>query len=366
MKKVKFGMLAVLCTVLLAGMGMGGERVKVGVAFFDFAMPLGVDIKNMIDYAAKALDCDVEYAANNFDTEKVVTDIENLFASGCKAVIVCNSADGQMPKAVRIAERYNGKVFQFFRTISDESIKNAVWASPGYGGQVHEDEYKVGYALGTAMYEAGCRNVGLINFNHGDLTAEQRQAGYVDAFKKLGVNIVAETWDISTGEESARVTENYVAAYPEMDGVALVGGSGEALFGVQSALKRHGKTGSVKLSTTDFYDAMEADLESGALGMISGGHWCDPFFSFMLAYNWAAGSFADGDLPVEVPMDMIYITSPEDARLFAQWFKGEEPPYNAEEIRNLTKTYNPDFKLSDLVKAATSLSLQDVIQRRGK
>jgi hypothetical protein len=49
-----------------------------------------------------------------------------------------------MPNAARIAERYNGKVFQFFRTISDENIKKAVWASAGYGGQVHEDEYKVG------------------------------------------------------------------------------------------------------------------------------------------------------------------------------------------------------------------------------
>ena len=70
-----------------------GERIKIGVNFFNYTMPLAQVLKRMIDSAAEALDCDVEYAANDFEDEKVVTGIENLFASGCDAVIVCNTAE---------------------------------------------------------------------------------------------------------------------------------------------------------------------------------------------------------------------------------------------------------------------------------
>jgi ribose transport system substrate-binding protein len=342
-----------------------GDRIKIGVDFFDYAIPIGVDVKRMLDHAAESLDCDIEYSSNNFDTEKVVTNVENLFASGCDAVIICNSAEGQVQAGVVVAENYDGKLFQFFRTLSDPEVSEEAWASAGYGGQVHEDEYSVGYNLGTAMAEKGCKNVGLINFNRSDLTAQTRQQGYEDAFAELGVNIVAETWDISTGEGGAQTTEQYLAAYPEMDGIAVVGGGGEALGGVQNALKTHNKIGQIVVSTTDFYEGMEADLDSGALTLISGGHWCDPFFSFMLAYNYAAGGFAEGDLPTEVTMDMIYITDPSDAEEFTKWFLGDEYPYTTEEIQQMSITYNENFKLQDIADAAKKLSLQDVIERHG-
>lgn len=340
------------------------ERITIGVAFFDFSMPLGVDIMRMIDYAAAALDVDVLYAENNFDPEQIITDVENLFAAGANAVIFCNSAEGQVPRAVSIAENYDGKVFQFFRTLHDPEIRDAMFVAPGYGGQVFEDEFEVGYILGMAMAQSGVTNVGLINFNSGDPTAIQRQAGYEAAFAETGVNILAETWDIFTGEEAAMVTENYIAAFPELDGIVLVGGSTEALRGIQSTLQRHDKTGDIALSTTDFYDEMYEDLESGSLQFIAGGHWNSPFFAFMLAYNWASGAFTEDELPAVVANNMMFINSIDDARAFNEYFMGEVPPFNTEEIRQLSINHNPDFVLEDLIEAAANLSIEDVERRR--
>lgn len=341
------------------------ERIKIGVDFFNYTMPIGADLKRMITAAAEALDCDVEFTANDFDAETSITNVENLFASGCDSVIFCNSADGQIPKALKIAEQYDGKIFQFFRTISDEDIKKAAFASPYYGGQVHEDEYDVGYNMGKIMSEKGCKNVGLINFNHGDLTAETRQKGYEAALKELGVNIVASTWEITTSETGSQTAENYLAAYPEMDGIALVGGSGEALYGVQSALKSHKKTEDIVLVTTDFYEKMGSDIADGTLTAISGGHWCDPFFSFMLAYNDAAGAFKNGEVPAEIQMDMIYVTSAQEGTDFNKWFV-ESNPYNEKEIKELSIVYNENMNFDMLNKAAQSLTLQDVVDRHSK
>lgn len=339
-----------------------GGKIKIGVDFFNYTMPIGADLQRMITAAADALECEVVFTANDFDTEAVITNVENLFASGCSSVIVCNTSDGQIPKLLAVAEQYDGKIYQFFRTISDEEIKEVAFASPYYGGQIHEDEYEVGYNMGLVMYEKGCKNVGLINFNHGDLTAELRQAGYEAALSDKSINIVASTWEITTSEGGTQTAENYLSAYPELDGIALVGGSGEALYGVQSALESHGKTDDIILVTTDFYEKMDEDIANGSLTAISGGHWCDPFFTFMLAYNEVAGAFLGDELPVEIKMDMIYVTSESGGAEFNKWFV-ESNPYNEEEIKALSITYNEDFTLSSLVEAAQSLSLQDVMDR---
>lgn len=383
MKKLE-KLAAVLLTVALFVSGCGGAagskedtkeetksgaekgEVKIGAEFFDWTMPLGVDIKEMLDYASDAVGCEIQYVSNNWDAEKAITDVENLFASGCQAVIVCNSTDTQLLKMVEIAEKYDGKIFQFFRTISDETVKEEIMSSKGYGGQVHEDEYTVCYTLGKMMAEKGCKNVGITNFTVGDITAEARQKGFEDAFKETGVKVVASTWEVTTGETASEVTENYLAAYPELDGIAVAGGSGEAFYAIQNTLDRYGKTKDVLLSTVDFYDEQTEDLKNGRLGMIAGGHWCDPFFSFMLAYNYLTGAFEDSKLPLEVNNNMIYLTSYEDSQLFDQWFKGDEPPFNTEEIKNLSKKYNPDFVFDDLYNAAKDLSLENVIERHDK
>ncbi len=342
---------------------VSADDVLIGVEFFDWSMDLGVDIKNMIDYASEALGCTPMYSENNFDSEQCITNVENLFAAGCEAVIVCNSNDEQMLKIVQVAEKYDGKVFQFFRTLNDDEISETIWNSPAYGGQVYEDEYQVGYTIGMQMVDAGVKNVGLINFTVGDITAETRQSGFVEAFDENDVNIVAETWEVSTGEVATQVTENYLASYPELDGIAVVGGSGEALYAVQNALEANGKTDDVMVSTVDFYSNMTDDLESGALGAIAGGHWCDPFFAYMLAYNYCTGGLTDDDLPVAVTNNMIVITSLEDSKNFDEWFSGDVPPFNTEEIRELAKVYNDAFVVDDIINAASNLSIDDVIAR---
>ena len=339
-----------------------GERIKIGVNFFNYTMPLAQDLKRMIDSAAEALDCDVEYAANDFEDEKVVTGIENLFASGCDAVIVCNSAEGQIPKALKVAEQYDGKVFQFFRTLNEEEVKNAAFSSPYYGGQVHEDEMQVGYNMGKIVNDKGCKNVGIINYNHGDLTAETRYEGYMKAFEEFGINVVAETWEVATGEQGTQVTENYLASYPEMDALVVVGGGGENLIGAMSALQKANKTDDIVLVSTDFTDTLIEDMESGTLDAMSGGHWCDPFFSFMLAYNSVAGAEWAQE-PVEIAMDMIYVTSGEEAKQYDEWFRGDILPYTAEEIQQLSITHNSSLTKDEFIETAQSLSLQDVMER---
>ena len=340
------------------------DKIKIGIDFFSWTIPLALDMKVMLDSAQETLGCEIVYTENNFETEKLISNVENLFASGCQVVNICNSGDSQVQQAVKIAEQYDGKIFQFYRTLSDQDVIDYVMDSPHYGGQLHEDESLVGYNLGLILAEKGATNVGLINYTRGDLTAELRQGGYETAFAEKGINVVAETWEITTSESATKTVEDYLAAYPEMDAVVLVGGGTEAVYGITSTLESKGKRGDVLFTTTDFYDGQTEDLQTGALSAISGGHWCDPFFTFMMAYNTAAGAFTNNELPLEIELDMIYLTSYEDAAEFQKWFY-DSLPYTPDEIKEMSFVHNPDFTLEKFIATAQSLSLQDVQNRHG-
>ena len=89
MKKLE-KLAAVLLTVALFVSGCGGAagskedtkketksgaekgEVKIGAEFFDWTMPLGVDIKEMLDYASDAVGCEIQYVSNNWDAEKAM------------------------------------------------------------------------------------------------------------------------------------------------------------------------------------------------------------------------------------------------------------------------------------------------------
>ena len=62
-------------------------------------------------------------------------------------------------------------------------------------------------------------------------------------------------------------------------------------------------------------------------------------------------------------MDMIYVTSAEEAKQYDEWFRGDILPYTAEEIQQLSITHNPSLTKDEFIETAQSLSLQDVMER---
>ena len=340
----------------------GGDRIKIGVSIWSYTDALGKNVYDFLNYAAKALDCDIEFADNGFDTEKTVSSVENLIASGCDAIIVCNSSDGVMPKLINTCDQNGVYLAQFFRVISDADVSKIAQNSKYFLGCTHEDEVSTGYNLGKKLAEKGVKNVGLISWNHGDPTAEARYTGYTKAFTENNIKLLAEQWEITTAEEASKTTQNFLASYPEMEAIVVTGGSGEPLAGTVNALENLGKTGKIQVVSTDFLPTLRDDIASGKISAMSGGHWCDPFFSFMMAYNAVAsqGSYMT-EHPAEIKMDMVYVASVEDVDNYNKWFLGDVPPYTTEEIQALS--VKNGSTLDALKKTAAALSLDEVMTR---
>jgi ABC-type sugar transport system, periplasmic component len=340
-----------------------GKQITIGLCIWGNSDPLSTMVIKMVQSAADSLGAKVDILTDDFfNPDKQIANIENFIAKGVDGIIICNGSDDIMPKIVKKCDEAKVPVAIYFRQLVDQKVKEYCEKSPYYLGAVHEDEEMVGYQLGKALADKGVKNVGVINYNKGDTTAETRYNGYIKAFKEFGINKVAEQWEVLTGEKAANAVEQFLSAYPEMDGLAVVGGGGEPLTGAVQALKKNNKIGSVQITGSDFGPDIKKNIQNKEISAMSGGHWTDPFYCFMLMYNYATGHPLS-DKPVSIAMNPIFITSEVEADQYTKWFEGDLLPYTSDEIKKMAVVNNSSFNLEELQKIASAYSIKDVMAR---
>ncbi len=159
--------------------------------------------------------------------------------------------------------------------------------------------------------------------------------------------------------------ENFIASFPELDGIFVIGGSNTILEGVIQALALHEKTGEVKVACIDFVSGLDKYIEEGSIDAISGGHFVDPLFSYMLMVNKLAGTPLSETCET-VNLNFVNLESVEDAVNYYTYVEGDTFPYNEEEIRSMVKYFNPDMTIDKLREIADAYSVDDVVERHGE
>ena len=341
--------------------------ITIGVSIWGTNDSLGGPVKKQLDSAADALGVKLVYVETSLKSEEVVTSIENLAAADCDGIIVCNSADTEMAKAIATCEKNQVYLAQYFRQITDESVLQMANKSKYYVGCVHEDEEDNGYKLCQILIEnKGDRNIGMINYRVGDATSMARISGY----KKF-----AEEWnekhpddtvilgdvvdDKFTAEEARQAVESMIDANPEMDGVVVVGG-GTTLEGVINGIESKKMADKLDVVSTDFPANLSELLESGQISAMSGGHYADPYFAFMMVYNAIRGNYVKPENGIlEIKFPFMYVSSPEDYAKYDKYFV-QSLPFNADDDKKIAEK-----SFDDLAKMAANLSIDEVEQRHG-
>ena len=113
--------------------------------------------------------------------------------------------------------------------------------------------------------------------------------------------------------------------------------------------------------STDFTTNLGEQLANNEIAAMSGGHYADPLFSFMMVYNAVKCDYTRADDSYyEVMFPYLYVASTEDYAAYEKYFV-DDLPYNAEEIQAMA-----DGSFEDLQKTAAALSIEDVMERHGK
>lgn len=363
-----FMCMAAICAMAVQGIAEDAseklpEKFKIGVVIWSTVDDLGRTSSQMLDYASEVLGVEMVYNTNISSPESQITATENLIAAGCDAVAICNYSDDILPKIAKLCQENEVYFTLIWRSIADPEVKEIVESCPLYLGNTCEDEEKIGYRMGESLYNKGCENIAVITMEKGDATADARDAGFDRACEEFGMNRISEVRNNAfTAEDATKAVENFLAAFPEMDGIYVTGGSGTILEGVIQGLALHGKTGEVKVACVDFIADLDKYIAEGAIDAISGGHFVDPLFSYILMVNKLAGTPLSETCET-INLNFVNLESPEDAVNYYTYVEGDEYPYNAEEIRSMVKYFNPDMTIEKLKEIADAYSVDDVVAR---
>lgn len=341
------------------------EKFKIGVVIWSTTDDLGGASARLLNYASDIIGCEMVYNTNISSPESQITATENLIAAGCNAIAICNYSDDILPKITSLCEENEVYFTLIWRSISDPEVKEIVEASPYYLGNTCESEEETGYMMGESFHNMGCENIAVITMEKGDATADARDAGFDRACDEFGMNRISEVRNNTlTAEETTKAVENFLASFPELDGIFVTGGSNTILEGVIQALALHNKAGEVKVACIDFISDLDKYIEEGAIDAISGGHFVDPLFSYMLMVNKLTGTPLSDNCE-QIDLNFINLQSPDDARNYYKYCEGDSYPYNEEEIRSMVKYFNPDMTIDKLKEIAAAYSIDDVVSRHG-
>ena len=344
------------------------KDIKIGLSIWSSTDVLGSQCKKILDEAADALGVQVQYVDQGHVSEKVTSSVEQLVAAGCQGIIICNSSDTEMTSAIKTANDNKVYLSQFFRIIDKEKsadIYKLATDSPYYIGAVHENEPENGEKLVEILLNKGDRNIGLIGWEQGDATWLGRWEGYKAGVEKWNKEHPDDQAKLSepqyagtSSEGGSKAAEALMAADPNLDALIPAGGGGDPLQGVIAAVERAGKTADIDIVSTDFLPDLGERLKNGSMAGESGGHYCDPLFSFMMVYNAIKGNYTGIEGKFEdVLFPYLYVSSPEDYVDYEKYFV-EKLPYTKEELVSMS-----ELSLDDLKASAAKLSIQDAMER---
>ena len=370
---------AIACSVLAAGLAsfstsalaIDNSDIKIGVSIWSSTDVLGSCCKRILDEASDALGVEVQYVDQAHVSEKVTASVEQLVASGCQGIIICNSSDTEMTSAIKTANDNEVYLAQFFRIISKTAspdIYKMATDSPYFVGAVHENEPENGAKLVKILLDKGCRNIGLIGWEQGDATWLGRWEGYKAGVEQWNKDhpddqaVLSEPQYAGTSSEGgSKAAEALMAANPKLDALIPAGGGGDPLQGAVAAIERAGKTGKIAVVSTDFLPDLGDRLKNGSMAGQSGGHYCDPLFAFMAVYNAVKGNYTGVEGKFEdITFPYLYLSSPDDYAAYEKYFV-DQLPYTKDELVAMSK-----LDLEGLKAAAAKLSIEDAATRAGK
>lgn len=339
---------------------------KVGFPWLMTSDPTFVAIQNSVKAACEAAGGELVLENWNYTPDGLVTCSEKLISQGVDGLILIPTSDSIAPKLQKMCE--DAKIpFVFpYRFIVDPKIKASVEASPYYVGNSMENDEDFAYEAIKRLAGKGVKNLAILGLPKGDISGDRRDMGINKAAKEFGVKILAETRGLAQGSDATKAVESFIAAYPEMDGIFIVGAAitPGILQGTTKALDMHGKAGKVKVGMIDFTAGMADEFNKGYLTLAAGGNMvADPTLTSIMLINKIKGTPLS-DKPFTIYVNVMFLESAQQANDYFKYVEGDVPPFSKEEMqKGMFKFNDSSITAENIKKIAQNYSLEDIMNR---
>lgn len=361
--------LTLLCSTLafIPAASVAEEKgFKIGLPWLTASTdPTFVSITRIITTAIEAAGGEVVISESNMSADSLINSITELISRDVDGILFMPASDSMLLAVDALCSEAGVYWGTFFRTISDESIREAVFASPWYAGACYEDDKVCGANLVKGLAAMGSTNLGVINISKGDTSSDLRDAGAAQGAEEAGVTLLNTTYNISVTTDMTKTIESYIAAYPEMDGIVLLGTyCADATATILKALTEHDLGGKVKYGRIDCEAGMGEYIDQNLLHVVYGcQQQIDPLMGTVILINKVMGHPIVEDGPTIIITPYLPVTSTEEANDFTKYFIDTDI-YNSEEIAStFIKANNPDVTLDYINDLLANFSIAEVKSR---
>jgi ABC-type sugar transport system substrate-binding protein len=295
-----------------------------------------------LKHAVEALGCTVvEVIPASTSPDDLITAVENLINQGCDAICLYNQIhmNGLVATVIDLCEEA-GVYVSFYNTKIKEGTDayDAAMDSEYFVSAHFNENEKAGYNAMAKLGELGCKKVCVFGLPTSNLTGEDRYRGAEAAAKEYGIEILCFNSDLSlfNAAGGTTVAESFLAAYPDMEGVLITGGTGNVMSGYSTVMEGKG----IPTSAIDFSEGQTAFLDNGVLAYVTGGHISGATYAVIMLVNKLNGSpLVDG--PAFVEDKFLEADGPEEAAKYDTCYFGGVDLFSDEEIRNCSVAFNP-------------------------
>ena len=372
---VAIGMTVALSATMFSGVSVYAdnsdpEPFKIGFPW-DTANtdPTWISIYNNVKAAVESAGGELVNVVTDNSADGLIDNISELISRDVDGILFMPASDSMLPAVDAMCADAGVYWGTMFRTISDDDIREAMYDSEWYAGGCNEDDETCSSNIVKSMADMGVTDLGVINIAKGDTSSDLRDKGAAEGAEEAGVNILNTTYDISVTTDMTKTVESYIAAYPEMNGILVLGTyCGGAIPTIEKALADHDKAGDIKVGRIDFETTLGDYLKEGTFNVSYGGQQqIDPLVSAVILVNKVIGTPIVEDGPTNIITPYLELTTAEEADQFNEYFLGDDAVYTADEIKDkMIKFYNPDIDMDYMNDLISTFSIADVVECHSK
>ena len=331
--------------------------------------PTWISIYNNVKAAVESAGGELVNVVTDNSADGLIDNISELISRDVDGILFMPASDSMLPAVDAMCADAGVYWGTMFRTISDDDIREAMYDSEWFAGGCNEDDEACASNIVQKMAEMGVKNLCAINIAKGDTSSDLRDKGAAMGVEAAGINLLNTTYGITVTTDMTKTINSYIAAYPEMDGILLLGTyCPSALPTIEKALADNGKAGQVIVGRIDFDATMGDYLAEGTFHVSYGGQQqIDPLMSAVILVNKVLGTPIQDEGPTIIITPYLELTSAEEAAEYTEYFLGDTPIYTKDEVNSLMiKKTNPDVSVDYINELLKGFSVADVVARHSK
>lgn len=337
-----------------------GEGFKVGINYFGSASYALLLLKKNSEVVVEAFGGTPMSIDDEFNVEKIITDVENMIQSGCDGIVFWGPVETLYPTVSQMCLDAEVPFVLCDKAPTNQDVIDELLENPYFAGAITPDNRSYGVGMAEYALEQGWKTCIISAPGIGDASGTPRMEGFKEVFEAGGGEILDELHSDDTASAQTK-TEDSLVANPNPDFIYCTGSD----FGIAAlgALEKFDYDTTVL--TSDFDETVLNALGDGKLPILNGDSLICGTYSAIMLQNFLDGTPLkddSGKAPWITDVKFFFI-QPNQLELYNKFWI-QEHCYSDEEMRQMSGKNNPDFDYNAFLDIVHNYSFAERLQAK--